>query len=317
MQTMMSDTFHRRANFLPAVDSKAPFTFPIETKAKVQGYENVKIWDEQAGKFKSWMWRTCNEGPDLNFRGSIPVFMLPHVHIVLRNAIELLRSWEPQENDNWSLQLEAHVMANLISGFSHQKCFVDEILAPGADHCYVQMLLQWTTWQGPATHDWSDLMQMLLSSLLSGLELSETKHLSSNLHNVSVLEPVCCKLVTILAGDVSRFRSYTPLHVMRTLPQLFSQSTDSQKQKIVLDMTNHAIDFFASVASRELRACLRALRYFPSLNLAPLGPLASFHKNQILSTCGHAFASRCMEKEYEIYDEILAAATASSAFASK
>jgi hypothetical protein len=143
MQTIMSDTFHRRANFLPPADSKTPFKFKVDAKANAQGNQNTSMWSPLAFKFKSWMWRTCNEGCFLNFWGSIPVGFLPHVRVVVCNAIELLRSWEPQEDNNWAMQRETNVMANLIAGFGHQKCFLDEILTPGAQlHCYVQLLLQ-------------------------------------------------------------------------------------------------------------------------------------------------------------------------------
>jgi short-subunit dehydrogenase involved in D-alanine esterification of teichoic acids len=61
---------------------------------------------------------------------------LPRVRVVVCNAIGLLRSWELQEDINWALQREANVMFNLIAGFRHQICFVDEILTP-KDNCTV------------------------------------------------------------------------------------------------------------------------------------------------------------------------------------
>jgi hypothetical protein len=51
-------------------------------------------------------------------------------------------------------------------------------------------------------------MQLLLSSLLSGLELSETRHWSPIPANVAVIEPACRHFVAALAGDTYRFRSY-------------------------------------------------------------------------------------------------------------
>jgi hypothetical protein len=286
MQAIMSDKFHRRTNSLPPADDNAVYAIPIEMTTNANT-ENIKSWLVLAGKFKSWMWRTCNEGPSLNFGASIPARFVPHVSVVVANAIGLLRSWEPQEKDNWAMQREANVMATAIAGFGHQQCFVDEILTPGSQlHCYVQLLLQWAAWRGPVAHLWSAMMQVLLSSLLSGLELSETKHASPAPVHVAVLEPVCHKFVAILAGDQSRFRTYKPMH-MRQLAEMFDQcSTDSEKQQFVVDMTNDAITFFSGAATRELNACLRAHRMFPSLDLKPLAKLAAFHKKQMLSTGG-------------------------------
>jgi hypothetical protein len=309
MQTIMSDTFHRRANFLPPADSKTPFKYKFEAKAtKVQGNENTRMWTPLAAKFKSWMWRTCDQGPLLNFWGSIPDFMLPHTRVVLCNAIELLRSWEPQENKNWALQREAGVMTNLIAGFAHQKCFVDEILTPGAQlHCYVQLLLQWTAWQGPVTHDWSGNMQHLLSALLSGLELSETRHWSPIPPNVAVIEPVCRNFVAVLAVDVYRFRSYKPLR-----EKDFGRcTTASEMKRFKLESQNYANSFFSDVATREFAACLRAQRFFPSLDLRNLRKLAEFHKHQILSTGAHR-KNPYLRDHLAIYDKVLAIATTSA-----
>jgi hypothetical protein len=304
MQTIMSDTFHRRANFLPPADSNLPFKFKVDAKAKVQGDENTSLWFPLAWKFKSWMWRTCNEGSFLNFRGSIPVGFLPHVRVVVCNAIELLRSWEPQENKKWAMQRETYVMANLIAGFGHQKCFVDEILTPGAQlHCYVQLLLQWCAWRGPVTHDWSGLMQLLLSALLSGLELSETRHCSPIPSSVAVIEPICRSFVAALAGDVYRFRSYKPLHLGNT--QVFDRLTASEANRIMLKLENHASLFFSEEATRELQACLRARRYFPNLDLGPLWRLATFHKHQILSTGAHRVVTHLLD-HVAIYEKVLA-----------
>ena len=309
MQTIMSDTFHRRANMLPPADSKTPFKFKVEAMASVQGNENTRTWTLLAGKFKSWMWRTCNEGPFLNFGGSIPLTFSRHVRVVVCNAIELLRSWEPKENENWAMQREANVMASLIAGFGHQKCFVDEILTPGAQlHCYVQLLLQWSAWRGPVTHDWSGMMQLLLSALLSGLELSETRHWCPIPANVAVMEPVCHHLVATLAGDVYRFRPYKPLLLGRT--QILQRATTSEKKKILLEVANHANGFFSGAATRELQACLRARRFFPSLDLGPLRRLAAFHKNQILSS-GIPRSITNLRDHMAVYDKILAVASTS------
>jgi hypothetical protein len=291
MQTMMSDMFYRRANSLPPSDADAVFTFPVTAYSEVEGFENVNEWVVFAGKFKSWMWRSSNEGPGLNFAESIPAHMCwPNVNVAVRNAIELLQTWEPQDIDNWAMQREATVMVNLIAGFGHQKCFVDEIMTPGAlMHSYVLLLLRWAAnWKGPATHVWSRMMQALLSALLSGLELSETKHSSRcNPAKVAVLEPACEKFVSILAADVSRLRFYKPTH-LKTLPQLMKEcSTDKERSRLLLDAENETISFYAEVAGRELRACLRARRHFPSLNLEPLGRLAAFHMNQLL--CSGAY----------------------------
>jgi hypothetical protein len=300
MQTIMSDTFHRRANFLLPADSKTPFKFKVDAKANAQGDENTSMWSPLAFKFKSWMWRTCNEGPFLNFWGSIPVDFLPHVRVVVCNAIELLRSWEPQEDNNWAMQRETNVMANVIAGFGHQKCFVDEILTPGAQlHCYVQLLLQWCDWRGPVTHDWSGHMQLLLSALLSGLELSETRHWSPISTNVGVIEPVCRNLVAVLADDTYRFRSYKPLHLDNTRP------TASEAKRIMLEVANHVNTFFSGAATRELQACLRARHYFPDLDLGPLRQLATFHKDQILSTGAHRLISY-LRDHVAVYEKVLA-----------
>jgi hypothetical protein len=286
MQAIMSDTFHRRANSLPPADPSAPFAFPIDIAITTSvDSENIEKWSVLALKFKSWMWRTFNEGPSLNFGGSIPVGFLPHVRVVVCNAIDLLRSWEPRENDNWAVQRETNVMATLIAGFGNQKCFVDEILTPGAPlHCYVLMLLQWSAWRGPFNHLWSAVMQMLLSALLSGLELSESLHSSPAPVNVAVLEPICHKFVVILAGDKSRFRTYKPPDMGRLGQMLDRCTTESEKDRIILDVTNDALQFFSGAATREFNACLRARRIFPSLDLKPLARLAAFHKHQMLFT---------------------------------
>ena len=102
----------------------------------MQGNENTSMWSPLAFKFKSCMWRTCNEGSFLIFWGSTPTHFLSRVRVVVCNAIGLLRSWELQEDINWALQREANVMFNLIAGFRHQICFVDEILTP-KDNCTV------------------------------------------------------------------------------------------------------------------------------------------------------------------------------------
>jgi hypothetical protein len=81
MQAIMSDTFHRRANSLPPADPHAPNAFPISVTTKADT-ENIRNWLVLAGKFKSWMWRTCNEGPSLNFAGCIPARFVPHVAVV-------------------------------------------------------------------------------------------------------------------------------------------------------------------------------------------------------------------------------------------
>ena len=89
-------------------------------------------------------------------------------------------------------------MATAIAGFGHQKCFVEEILTPVSQwHRCVQLLLQWAAWRGPVSHLWSAIMQVLLSSLLSGLELSETKHASPAPLHVALLEPVCHRFIAI------------------------------------------------------------------------------------------------------------------------
>jgi hypothetical protein len=249
------------------------------------------------------MWRTCNEGPFLNFWGSVPVHFLPHVRVVVCNAIELLRSWEPREEKNWAMQRETNVMANLIAGFGHQKCFVDEILTPGAQlHCYLQLLLQWRNWRGPVTHDWSGHMALLLSALLSGLELSETRHWSPIPPNVGAIEPVCRNLVAVLADDTYRFRAYKPLHLDNTRP------TASEAKRIMLEVENHANAFFSGAATRELKACLRARRYFPDLDLGPLRRLATFHKHQILSTGAH-HVIRYLRDHVAVYEKVLAASS--------
>jgi hypothetical protein len=309
LQTIMSDTFYRRANCLPPADADTPFTFPVTVYSDVEDFKNVIAWDKLAGKFKSWMWRSSNEGPDLNFSGSIPVEILPNVHVAVRNAIELLQSWEPQEIDDWAMQREASVMTNLIAGFGHQKCFVDEIMTPGTSlHSYVLLLLRWAaTWRGPATHVWSRMMQTLLSALLSGLELSETRHSSPcSPAKVALLEPACVKFVSILAADVSRLRVYTPTY-LKTLPQLVKEcSTDKERRKLLLEVKNETISFYAEAAGRELRACLRARRYFPSLNLEPLGQLAAFHKNQLLCTGAYKHGKGPLSPtDWRLYQEVL------------
>ena len=71
---------------------------------------------------------------------------------------------------------------------------------------------------------------------------------------------------------------------MRQLAEMFDRcATDSEQQKVVVDMTNDAIVFFSGAATRELNACLRARRILPSLDLKPLARLAAFHKQQMLS----------------------------------
>jgi hypothetical protein len=309
LQTMMSDTFYRRANSLPPSGADAPFTFPVHAYSDVQGFENVTGWLILAGKFKSWMWRSSNEGPGLDFLGSIPVRMRPNVHVAVRNAIELLQSWEPQESNNWAMQREATVMSNLIAGFGHQKCFVDEIMTPGAAlHSYVQLLLRWAaTWRGPATHTWSRMMQSLLSALLSGLELSETRHSSPcNPAKVALLEPACVKFVSILAADVSRLRVYKPTYLTK-LPRLLEECpTNVERKRLLLEVENETIAFYAEAAGRELKACLRARRYFSSLNLEPLGRLAAYHKNQLLCTGAYKVGKGPLSPtDWRLYQKVL------------
>jgi hypothetical protein len=320
MQMIMSDKFHRHANSLSPADSKSPplvYVVPAARQVPVMGRENTRQWSPLASKFKSWMLKTCNEGPSLNFRGSIPVRFLPHLQIVVCNAIELLRSWEPQESDNWAMQREASVMTNLIAGFGHQKCFVDEILTPGSQlHCYVQLLLQWCSWRGPAAHDWSGLMQLLLSALLSGLEISETIYRSPISVNVAVIEPVCNNFVAMLADDVYRFRSYKPLRMLtkgqqtKQLKQIMDRcATAPEAMRILLDPENHAVRFFDEAATREIRACFRARHLFPNLDLYPLWRLAAFHKYQILST--GAVVIKSLHDHIAVYDKLLTTAASS------
>ena len=286
LQTIMSDTFHRRANCLPPSDAKSfSFPVPVHAQSKVRGMENVRVWEVAARKFTSWMRRCCSEGPDLHFSDSIPLKTLPHVHVVVHHAIQLLQSWEPQQNDNWAMQREATVLVELIAGFGHQQCFVDAILTPGASlHSYVQLLLKWAaTWRGPPTHQWSRMMQTLLSALLSGLELSETRHSSpSNPAKVAVLEPVCVKFVCTLAADTSRFCCYTPEKLIGHLLNLDDCPTHGEKKNMLLEETNDAICFSSEAVGHDFQACLRARRYFSSLDLGPLGQLAAFHKEQLI-----------------------------------
>jgi hypothetical protein len=314
MQMLMSDNFHRRANSLPPADSKSPpfsYAVPVTRQVPVMGRGNTRQWSPLASKFKSWMLKTCNEGPSLNFRGSIPGRILPHLRIVVCNAIELLRSWEPQESDNWAMQREAAVMTNLIAGFGHQKCFADEILTPGAQlHCYVQLLLQWCAWRGPVAHEWSCLMQLLLSALLSGMEISETIYRSPISVNVAVIEPVCNNFVAILAGDVYRFRSYKPFCTLsegqqiKQLKQIIDRCATASE---VIEI--HAIHFFDQAATREIQACLHARRIFPNLDLYPLWRLAAFHKHQILSI--GAVAIKSLHDHVAVYDKLLTTAASS------
>ncbi len=192
-------------------------------------------------------------------------------------------------NDNWAMQREATVLVELISGFGHQKCFVDAILSPGEHlHSYVQLLLKWSaTWRGPNTHQWSRMMQTLLSALLNGLELSETRHASPcNPAKVSVLEPACAKFVCTLAADTSRFCCCKPENPMEQLPGFVMSddcSTIGEKKNILLEETNDALCFSSEAVARDLKACLHARRYFPSLDLGPLWQLATFHKNQLIA----------------------------------
>jgi hypothetical protein len=158
-------------------------------------------------------------------------------------------------------------------------------------------------------------MQMMLSALLSGLELSETKHASPTPSTVSVLAPVCSKFVANLAANHMHFRSYKPLCLWHTLPLLMMKknTTDAEKKKLMQNMvevTNHAVAFFCSAGSRELHACVRARRYFPSLNLGPLGRLAAYHKAQMLSIFGPFIKVLHLHSEMLIFDQVLAAAHA-------
>jgi hypothetical protein len=141
-------------------------------------------------------------------------------------------------------------------------------------------------------------MQLLLSALLSGLELSETRHWSP-FPNWRVIELVCRNLAAVLAQDTYRFRSYKPLHLDNTRP------TASEAKKIILDVTNHANSFFSGAATRELKACLRARRYFPDLDLGPLQRLATFHKHQILSTGAHHVITY-LRDHLAVYEKVLA-----------
>jgi hypothetical protein len=297
MQTIMSDTFHRRVNFLPPSDTAYySFEVPVHEYSKVRGMENVRVWEVVA-----WMWQCCNKGPDLNFSGSIPR-MLPYVNVVVHNAIQLLQSWEPQMNDNWAMQREATVLVELICGFGHQKCFVDAILSPGEYlHSYVQLLLKWTaTWRGPNTHQWSRMMQTLLSALLNGLELSETRHTSPcNPAKVAVLEPACVKFVCTLAADTSRFCCYKPETLLEN-PTVFDCKKD-----ILLEEINDALCFSSETVARDLKACLHARRYFPSLDLGPLWHLATFHKNQLIAKIYSSKHDKGARAVKEAWSEIL------------
>jgi hypothetical protein len=236
--------------------------------------------------------------------------------LVVCNAIELLRSWEPQESDNWAMQREASVMTNLIAGFGHQKCFVDEILTPGSQlHCYVKLLLP-CAWRGPAAHDWSGLMQLLLSALLSGLEISETIYRSPISVNVAVIEPVCNNFVAILADDVYRFRSFKPLRMLtkgqqtKQLKQIIDHyATAPEAMRILLDPENHAVRFFDESATREIQACFRARHLFPNLDLYPLWRLAAFHRHQILSI--GAVVIKSLHDCIALYDKLLTTAASS------
>ena len=44
-----------------------------------------------------------------------------------------------------------------------------------------------------------------------------------------------------------------------------------------------AICFSSEAVGHDFQACLRARRYFPSLDLGPLGQLAAYHKNQLIA----------------------------------
>jgi hypothetical protein len=132
------------------------------------------------------------------------------------------------------------------------------------------------------------MMQTLLSALLNGLELSKTRHASPcNPAKVAVLEPACVKFVCTLAADTSRFCCYQPENlIMEQLPGLLISDdcpTIGEKKNILLEETNDALCFSSEAVARDLKACLIARRYFPSLDLGPLWQLATFHKNQLIT----------------------------------
>lgn len=113
-------------------------------------------------------------------------------------------------------------------------------------------------------------MQTLLSALLNGLELSETRHASPcNPAKVAVLEPACVKFVCTLAADTSRFCCYQPENlIMEQLPGLLMSDdcpTIGEKKNTCsnFEETNDALCFSSEAVARDLKACLIARRYFP------------------------------------------------------
>jgi len=94
---------------------------------------------------------------------------------------------------------------------------------------------------------------------------------------------------------------------MRQLAEMFDRcATDSEQQKVVVDMTNDAIVFFSGAATRELNACLRARRILPSLDLKPLASLAAFHKQQMLSIHNDTIQIPSLRSHIQICEAVLA-----------
>ena len=177
--------------------------------------------------------------------------------------------WKPTQESDWEYHVEGHVVSTLLAGCAHQKYYLERILPPdGPLHCYFTLLLAWVEWDGPDDHTWGEEVQLILSAILSGVELTQKSyHTILDPALLTPLEPAYRKLVRVIGNDTQRLRP------MEEIP--------SEAELGMTGVLNVVKVKFAGIALRELNACLRAKKIFPSLDLSPLRELCHYHQKEM------------------------------------
>ena len=217
------------------------------------------------------------------------------------SGVEMMLEWKPIEEDNWKHHPEGMVLCTLLAGCAHQKYYLERMLPPdGPLHCYFTLLLAWVEWEGPDDHTWGTEVQLILSAILSGMELTEKSyHTKLDSALLADLEPAYRKLVQVIHATPS-LNAFSPCRTVSTHPlnpsivvllvQVIGNDAsrltpmDEIPSEFFLGMTgvvNHVKLHFAGAALRELAACLRAKKIFPSLDLSPLRELGHYHQKEI------------------------------------
>ena len=262
--TIMADKFDRLAKGLPP----RPDDFMFNTSIDFHGNtteEIVEEWGPLVNKFKTWMWRASDAALDFERHMPVPLSRVPQI----ASGVELMLEWKPTRESDWEYHAEGMVVSTLLAGCAHQKYYLERMLPPESPlHCYFTLLLSWVEWEGPIGHMWGEEVQLILSAILSGVELTQKSyHTTLDPALLTPLEPAYRKLVRVIGNDTRRLRP------MEDIP---SEATIG-----MTGVLNVVKIKFAGVALRELAACLRAKKIFPSLDLSPLRELCHYHQKEM------------------------------------